>query len=245
MGRATKKKGFTLIELLVVIAIIAILAAILFPVIAAAKTNAHTVRCAANLRQIGMSCTLYLDDNGGRFSPWVGPATPQSPSGSSWLALLGKYARTKLLSNCPLDEKHPTWVGYWKNVYTDYWSGGLATIPPLHSSFHNYRATVYMMDGPSEYNQGIHTWWGPPRMWAPFSGGAYTNKQMLDSETRHNGAANAVFLDGHVALVRPGDWQTTITGTASSNPLPTNPWAYPSGMWAEKGDGSHPWFRGD
>ncbi|MGV3617365.1 MAG: prepilin-type N-terminal cleavage/methylation domain-containing protein [Fimbriimonas sp.] len=57
------KKAFTLIELLVVIAIIAILAAILFPVFAQAKTAAKKTAAISNQKQIGIGFMLYLADN--------------------------------------------------------------------------------------------------------------------------------------------------------------------------------------
>lgn len=57
--------GFTLIELLVVIAIIAILAAILFPVFAAARDRARSAGCLSNLHQIGLAFLQYCDDNQG------------------------------------------------------------------------------------------------------------------------------------------------------------------------------------
>jgi prepilin-type N-terminal cleavage/methylation domain-containing protein/prepilin-type processing-associated H-X9-DG protein len=57
-----KRKGFTLIELLVVIAIIAILAAILFPVFAAAREKARQTTCLNNLKQLSTALQLYGAD---------------------------------------------------------------------------------------------------------------------------------------------------------------------------------------
>jgi prepilin-type N-terminal cleavage/methylation domain-containing protein/prepilin-type processing-associated H-X9-DG protein len=57
-----RKSAFTLIELLVVIAIIAILAAILFPVFAQARERARMSACISNMRQLGTSLMLYVQD---------------------------------------------------------------------------------------------------------------------------------------------------------------------------------------
>ena len=54
--------GFTLIELLVVIAIIAVLAAILFPVFAQARSKARQSVAISNLKQIGTAMLLYAQD---------------------------------------------------------------------------------------------------------------------------------------------------------------------------------------
>jgi len=56
------RKAFTLIELLVVIAIIAILAAILFPVFAQAKTAAKKTTSISNLKQVELAEKMYQAD---------------------------------------------------------------------------------------------------------------------------------------------------------------------------------------
>lgn len=82
-------RGFTLIELLVVIAIIAVLAAILFPVFAAARGKARTTQCQSHMRQIAQAIMMYCGDNDGR-----GPYNACCPAGTRilWYDMLTDYS---------------------------------------------------------------------------------------------------------------------------------------------------------
>src|SRR5512140_455706 len=83
-GQERKPKAyfaFTLIELLVVIAIIAILAGMLLPALAKAKTKAQGIQCMNNTRQLMMAWRLYAEENNDRIPyAYAAEGAPNDPS---------------------------------------------------------------------------------------------------------------------------------------------------------------------
>ena len=68
-------RAFTLVELLIVIAIIAILSAMLLPVLHKSKLSAQRAECMNNLHQLGIATQLYWDENGGGCFQWIYDST--------------------------------------------------------------------------------------------------------------------------------------------------------------------------
>ncbi len=120
--------GFSLVELLVVIAIIAVLAAILFPMLVTAQASGKRAKCISNLKQITAAWQAYADDNSGRACPsyyinagesimhcWDVTSDTSIAAPSSKLGLLGPYLKNGAINACPLFKGSG-----WDRQYTGY-----------------------------------------------------------------------------------------------------------------------------
>ncbi len=119
--RTDRRRAFTLVELLVVIAIIALLIAMLLPVLGRAKEQANRVICLSNHKQLLLATAFYCNDNKNKLPHcnWLGQEDAARCPG--WLydssrpklayktqqdlesGALYRYIRTPKIYRCPLD----------------------------------------------------------------------------------------------------------------------------------------------
>jgi len=241
------RAAFTLIELLVVIAIIAILAAMLLPVLSKAKSKSQDISCRNNLRQLQLCWNLYVDDNNQALPPtstWpTGPTSWESRE-PSWAVgdgkrdlttsnlqrgLLFPYNRSVGIYRCPADKTAV--VGYPSVLRTrsyqldaflnDWYMNG---IPPWYPDPWERRKFSELVNPPPT---GVLTFIDSH----PTTGDSADFSQLYIEATdqydawsclpgqQHNRGSNLAFADDHVEHWR---WRWGRSGGIYSDPTAPN-----------------------
>lgn len=132
---APRLKGFTLVELLVVIAIIAILAAILLPVMAAAKRRSQLAQCVNNARQLVLGSSIYANENGA-----MAHYNFTGVGGNLWMGM-DDYGNQKRVMICPAThEPSPTPPPYSYGTADLSWTWGNTN---LYSGSYGFNGWLY------------------------------------------------------------------------------------------------------
>lgn len=108
LRRSARIAAFSLIELLVVIAVIALLVGLLLPALASARQTARTAKCLANLRQLELAHTLYLNDFGEQFIDAGLGHGGLTVMDRAWPVQLAAYSSGSLGLHSPVDVS-PFW----------------------------------------------------------------------------------------------------------------------------------------
>ncbi|MFA0752503.1 MAG: hypothetical protein IMHGJWDQ_000257 [Candidatus Fervidibacter sp.] len=232
------RRGFTLIELLVAIAIVALLAAMLLPVLSRSKESARKAACQTNLRQIGMAFQFYANDYDG-FYPCNGDQNLWM--GRNWRVVIQDYlpggwmrslppgypqpiqVRHSDVLLCPSDERA---VQVWERTSYAYSAAFFHTpaqINSLETSLRNsncanWAAIVAALRNlpPIPQNEG--------QVAAPaqkaLSAEWLSNHEKFVGDCGFwswDGSANYLFADGHVKFLRRRQIQPAVNGLPDIN----------------------------
>ena len=226
-----KRRAFTLVELLVVIAIIAILAAMLLPVLGRAKATAKRADCVSNLRQLGLATLLYWDDyHGNSFSYIFNTNTVINGGQTYWFGWLGPGAEGQRPFDLSQGALFPYLNGSDIRLCPVLDSSMVKFKPKGTNVIFSYGCNAYVFGGPGQNAVNVNKIKRPTDtlLFADaaqvnnFQAPASHNNPLVEEwyyvdlelnyaspvnypngHFRHNQLANVTFADGHVDVERP------------------------------------------
>ena len=211
-----RKNEFTLIELLIVITIIAILAGMLLPALGKAKSAAHVITCAGNLKTLSLGITLYCDENDG----WFGPINKNSGSSRVYPYI---WVNQLYISNYIEAKNRDSTMGYdngkftpvlacpfanWNDPLKKSWELGSASYASGDYGFNYYASDV--TQGGNNYLQRLSKMKHPSSRlvvadanFFVMINNNYPTVQSMMILYRHNEKANAMAGDGSIQSIKP------------------------------------------
>lgn len=197
-----KNEGFTLTEVAVSVAVVLVLATMGIAASGRAAESARSVDCLGNLRQWGTALAMFLQDHDGaiprrgqgvrpveiidRPDDWFNALPPYLGSATyADLAQQGRAPKARELSVFVCREAEdlgkPNFLAYGMNMYLSPWIR-----PTMHrlQEIPNPAQLAFLADGPGGWSSTI------------------PSSQAYSVTARHRGAANVLFVDGHVETFR-------------------------------------------
>lgn len=213
--------AFTLTELLVVIAILALLAALLFPAISAAKSYSRSASCKNHLHQMGVALKMYLDEHNSTYPFYLGPA---GPSYGDEKCQTGRgvglvYWSSKLFPYYPLNWTNslfhcPGYKGTNTGPYPDTGASYAGTI----ARFGSYAYNIWGSAGSGQRSRNKNFGMGPVMFWdvPPISEGQIkVPSEMLSIGESRYLTANEVSVPGGSVKSGPGGGDALDCGNLS------------------------------
>ncbi|MBI2948284.1 MAG: type II secretion system protein [Verrucomicrobia bacterium] len=196
MRQPRDTRAFTLLELLVVMGIVAVLAALLSPLLSRAKKMSETAKCTEQLRQMGLAMTAYAEDHA-EFLPAAHTVVQwTSTNPVAWTRALLPYFQTKKLLTCPEFQRlhNRSSFNYFMGSRAAFVeAGGQAASVQLSKI---RLASQYILSGDTNF----------PFPQEDADPDNYTQDTLFSAEsTGHCRKLNVLFADGHVSSHRHFD----------------------------------------
>jgi len=212
--------AFTLIELLVVIAIIAILASLLLPALAKAKSRAKAIDCLNNSKQWAYGFWMYSDDNEEEFPAEGSPTGIDSTANlDGWFNTVAPYMNKPPLMEMYAKGDIP--LPGFKSIFTcAAVTKGPAYPVSLAKGYFMYGFNSRMDPNfpATKFKRGVVLRPTDTILFSENDEGEYPSTTGRFAPARHDLRAQFAFVDGHAESVHTNDfWRTKAEDEASAN----------------------------